>query len=179
MINIHKATISEADNIVALARNIYREYYLHLWHSGGAEWYMEEYAYSPDKIKAELLNSNNEYFIATENGREQGYMKINLNEQLAGFEALNALEIERIYVHKKVTGKELGKHLMQTAMNRARELKKDIIFLKAMDSSTDALEFYNKLGFEICGTLQLPLPAFHLMKEEYRGMVILKKSVEQ
>ena len=38
MINIHKATILEADSIVNLARNIYRESYLHLWHSGGADW---------------------------------------------------------------------------------------------------------------------------------------------
>ena len=106
-------------------------------------------------------------------------MKINLNEQLAGFETLNALEVERIYLYKKATGKQLGKQLMQTAMNRARELKKDVIFLKAMDSGTDTLEFYKKLGYGICGSLQLPLPAFHLMKEKYRGMVILKKSVEQ
>jgi diamine N-acetyltransferase len=91
---------------------------------------------------------------------------------------LNALEVERIYLYKKAIGKELGKQLMQTAMSRARELKKDIVFLKAMDSGTDALEFYKKLGYEICGRLQLPLPAFHLMKEEYRGMIILKKGVE-
>ena len=175
MITIHKATISEAGIIVDLARNIYKEYYLYLWHSGGAKWYMEDYAYSLDKIKAELMNNNNEYFIASENGSEQGYMKINLNEQLAGFETLNALEVERIYVYKKAKGKQLGKQLMHTAMNRARELKKDIIFLRAMDSGTDAIEFYKKLGFEICGRLQLPLPAFHLMKEEYRGMLILKK----
>jgi GNAT superfamily N-acetyltransferase len=179
MVNIHKATISEVDIIVDLARNIYKEYYLHLWHSGGAKWYMEDYAYSLEKIKLELMDSNNEYFIATENGSEQGYMKINLNEQLPGFETLNALEVERIYLYKKAAGKGLGKQFMQTAMNKARELKKDIIFLKAMDSSTDALEFYKKLGYEICGSLQLPLPTFHLMKEEYRGMVILKKSVEQ
>lgn len=175
--NIHKATVSEADIIVDLARNIYKEYYLYLWHAGGAQWYMENYAYSPEKIKAELMNDNHEYFIATETGIGQGYMKINLNEQLPGFETLNALEVERIYIYKKATGKELGKQLMQIAMNRARELKKDIIFLKAMDSSTGTLEFYKKLGYETCGSLQLPLPAFHLMKEEYRGMLIFKKNV--
>ncbi|MEP6951988.1 MAG: GNAT family N-acetyltransferase [Ginsengibacter sp.] len=179
MINIHKATISEAAGIADLARNIYKEYYLYLWHNGGAKWYMEEYAYPLEKIKAEILNSNNEYFIASENGINEGYMKITLNEQLTGFETLNALEIERIYLHKKATGKHLGKKLMQTAMNRARELKKDIIFLKAMDSGSDALEFYKKMGYEICDRMQLPLPTFHLMKEEYRGMVIFKKNVEK
>jgi diamine N-acetyltransferase len=178
MINIHKATISEAAGIVDLARDIYKEYYLYLWHNGGAKWYMEDYAWPLEKIKAELMNSNHEYFIASENGNKQGYMKINLQQQLTGFETLNALEIERIYLYKKATGKQFGKQLMQTAMSRAKELKKDIIFLKAMDSGSDALEFYKKLGYEICGGLQLPLPVFHLIKEEYRGMVILKKIVE-
>ena len=66
MITIYKATISEADIIVDLARTIYKEYYLYLWHRGGAKWYIEDYAYSPEKIKAELINKNNEYFIAAE-----------------------------------------------------------------------------------------------------------------
>jgi ribosomal protein S18 acetylase RimI-like enzyme len=179
MISIHKATISEAAGIVDLARNIYKEYYLHLWHSGGAKWYMEDYAYSLEKIKAELMNNNNEYFIVAEGDAKLGYMKINLNEKLTGFKTLYALEIERIYLYKKATRKQLGKQLMQIAMNRARELKKDIIFLKVMDSSSDAFEFYTKLGYETCGRLQLPLPTFHLMKEEYRGMVIFKKNVEE
>jgi len=178
MIYIHKASVSDAGIIVDMARNIYKEDYLYLWHEGGAKWYMENYAYSFEKIKAELMNSNNEYFVATENGIEQGYLRINLNEQLEGFEGLDALEVKRVYLYKKARGKQLGKQLMQTAMTRARELKKDIIFLKAMDSGTDALEFYKKLGYEMCGRLQLPLPTFHLMKEEYRGMIILKKSVE-
>jgi hypothetical protein len=65
---------------------------------------MEEYAYPLDKIKAELKNNNNEYFIASESGSEQGYLKINLNEQLGGFEGLDALEVERIYVYKKARG---------------------------------------------------------------------------
>jgi diamine N-acetyltransferase len=179
MISIHKATISDATDIVDLARNIYKEHYLHLWHSGGARWYMEAYAYSLEKMTADLMNDNNEYYIAHDNGSKQGYMKINLNEQLTGFETLNALEIERIYLYKKATRKQIGKQLMQTAMDRARELKKDIIFVKVMDSSTDALKFYKKLGYEICGRLQLPMPEFHLMKEEYRGMIILKKNVEK
>ena len=122
------------------------------------------------------MGSNNEYFIATENGSEQGYMKINLNEQLPGF--WNA-ECIRSRTHlaciKGAAGKGLGKQFMQTAMNKARELKKDIIFLKAMDSSTDALEFYKKLGYEICGSPQLPLPTFHLFERRIHGHGTLKK----
>ena len=63
---------------------------------------------------------------------------------------------------------------MKMALEKAKALKKDFIFLKAMDSSRDAIGFYQKLGYTICGTLKLPIPAFSLMKEEYRGMLVLK-----
>jgi len=46
-----------------------------------------------------------------------------------------------------------------------------------MDSSRNSLEFYKKLGYTICGRMQLPLPVFSLMKEEYRGMLALKMEV--
>src|ERR1043165_8814836 len=111
MITIHKASVSEAGIITDMSRNIYKEYYLYLWEREGAKQYMEEYAYPADKIKSELIDSNIEYFIAAENGIEQGYMKISLNEKLAGFEELNALEVERIYVYRKAAGRKLGSEL--------------------------------------------------------------------
>ncbi len=177
MIIINKASFTDKLLITELARNIYQEHYLHLWHAGGAQWYMEEYAYAEDKIEKELEDNNIEYFLAVEDGVYLGYMKIVLTSTLTGYETIDALEVERIYLHKKGKGKGLGKRLMQVALQKARELKKDIIFLKAMDTSTDAIEFYKKLGYTICSRIELPLPDFSLMKKEYRGMVILKRNV--
>jgi diamine N-acetyltransferase len=178
MPTIYKAALTDAPLISDLACKIYREHYLHLWQPGGAEWYMQEYAYAQNKIEQELANVNVEYFIAAEDGNSLGYMKIVLNATLTNHEALNALEVERIYLHKAATGKGLGKKLMDTAQQKAQALNKDIIFLKAMDSSAAAIAFYKKLGYEICGSLQLPLPDFLLIKEGYRGMVLLKKNLQ-
>jgi ribosomal protein S18 acetylase RimI-like enzyme len=138
---------------------------------------MATYAYAPDKIRQELADDNTEYFIAVEDGVPCGYLKIVLTAVLQGYETMNAMEVERIYLHQAAIGKGLGSRLMKLAQQRAVELKKDILFLKAMDSSTAAIEFYKRQEFEICGSLQLPMPAFTLMKKEYRGMVILKKEV--
>lgn len=179
MVTLNKAAITDAARLVELSRDIYKEHYLHLWHPGGAEWYMEDYAYDAEKIKNELADSYIEYFMAVEDGSLLGYMKLVLSARLAGYEDLSALEVERIYLYKKTMGKGIGKQMMNLAGQRAIELKKDIIFLKAMDSSTDAIRFYKKLGYTACGNLQLPMPAFSLMKEEYRGMVILKKEVDR
>lgn len=174
MVNFRSALPGDAQLLTTLAREIYKEHYLHLWHPGGADWYMNEYAYALEKIQQELLDNNVEYFLAFENNIPAGYMKLLLNSALPGYEANEALEVERIYLLKSMTGKGTGRQLMQMVMKKASALKKHIVFVKAMDSSTDAIEFYQKLGCSICGTMQLPMPVFSLMKEAYRGMVILK-----
>jgi len=178
MITYIKATVSDAALLTELSRAIYKEHYLHLWHPGGAAWYMDEYAYAGHKIKNDLIDPGIEYLFAVEKDVYLGYMKLVLNATLPGYESIDALEVERIYLYKKFTGKGLGKEFMQLAMAKAKELNRDIIFLKAMDSSQEAIEFYKGLGYEICGSMQLPMPAFSLMKEKYRAMVIMKREVD-
>jgi ribosomal protein S18 acetylase RimI-like enzyme len=177
MITLHKASLKDATMLSTLAKDIYKEHYLHLWLADGAEWYMDTHAYAVHKIEKELANENNEYIIAVDNGNYVGYLKLVLNAKLSTDEHMNAMEVERIYLHKTAMGKGLGTKLMEYALEKARELKKEIIFLKAMDTSTEAIGFYKKAGYSICGSLQLPLPEYSLMKQEYRGMVILKRTV--
>jgi GNAT superfamily N-acetyltransferase len=178
MITFPRATLRDAALLTTLAKEIYAEHYLYLWLPGGAEWYMEEYAYRMDKVIDDFSNPGTEYFIAMDDGHPIGYIKLVLNALFPGSPTAEALEVERIYIRKSATAKGVGKQLMELAIEKARMLHKKIIFLKAMDSGTDAIAFYERLGYEICGRFQLPLPEFELMKPEYRGMVLLKKVVE-
>ena len=171
---IRKINGADAEMLSELSKAIYKEYYLHLWNTGGADWYQDIYAYHPAKLKAELDDNNNQHFVVFENKEPQGYLKLRINAVLKGIENRNSLEIERIYLHKKIAGKGVGRHLMLLSENIAKEHNKQLIFLKAMDSSADAISFYEKMGYTICGSLVLP---FEQMKEEYRGMVILSKKI--
>lgn len=173
-VKIIPVATSHADELSALAKNIYKEYYLHLWYPGGADWYMNEYAYHPNTLKAELADTGNLHFIVYEGEQPVGYMKIRMDAILPGTERAGSLEIERIYLHKKAAGNGIGKKLMQLAEKTAVQNNKKIIFLKAMDSSKDAIAFYKKMGYVVSGTLTLPFPQ---MKEILRGMVILKKEL--
>lgn len=177
MISLFKASINDLIPLTQLSRKIYEEHYLHLWHPGGADWYMNVYAYAKDTIEKDLANDGIEYFILSDGPNYYGYMKIILNAVFCEDETKEAMEIERIYLHKAAIGKGLGKKMMDFAMQRALDLHKQLIFLKAMDSSSEAINFYKKMGYKICGSLQLPMPVFSLMKKEYRGMLLLKISV--
>jgi hypothetical protein len=58
-----------------------------------------------------------------------------------------------------------------------KSYQKNYIFLKAMDTAQLAMQFYTKMGFELAGAFRLSDATFHLMKEAYRGMYILKKQL--
>ncbi len=163
---------THAEELSSLAKSIYNEYYLHLWHPGGAEWYMDEYAYHPEKLHIELSDPNNLHFIVYDLELPVGYLKIKLDEELTGYEKFNGMEIERIYLLKKAAKKGIGQQLMQLAESIAIRHNKEMIFLKAMDTSIKAIAFYQKNGYSICGTHKLFFPQ---LKEMYCGMVILQK----
>jgi GNAT superfamily N-acetyltransferase len=172
---IRQIDTSYATELSALAKAIYVEHYLHLWYPGGAEWYMEEQAYPEEKLRTELADPNNlHYIVYDEQGAPQGYLKLRINATLSGQKEKNCLEIERIYLHKAATGKGVGRQLMEFSETVARQHHKNLLFLKAMDSSQDAIGFYQCMGYTVCGKLVLP---FRQMKEVYRGMVILRKAI--
>ncbi len=172
---IRQINSSYAAELSALAKAIYVEHYLHLWYPGGANWYMEEQAYPEETLREELADPNNlHYIVYDEEELAQGYLKLRIKGTLNGYEDKDCLEIERIYLHKAATGKGIGKQLMELSETVAKQHHKNRIFLKAMDSSLNAIGFYQRMGYTVCGKLVLP---FTQMKETYRGMVILQKKL--
>ena len=171
---IKKISALQADELCSLAKAIYKEHYLHLWEPEGAEWYQEVYAYEKSKLQAELSDPNNLHFVVYEDAKPLGYLKLRIDATLKDFESFNSIEIERIYLHQHAAGNGIGKQLMQLSEQIAIEHHKQMIFLKAMDTSLGAIAFYQKMGYTICGNLVLP---FEQMKPEFRGMLILNKRI--
>jgi len=60
---------------------------------------------------------------------------------------------------------------MQFAFNRAKELKRDCVWLMAMDTSEKPIAAYERAGFSQHSRTRLD---FEMMKEEYRGMIVMK-----
>lgn len=174
LLQIQQIDVSQAQLLSDLAKKIYIPHYPYLWNEGGINWYINEYAYPVEKIKKEILDSNNVHFIAYLNEEPIGYLKLNINANSKGFDPITTLELERIYILQNSIQKGIGTQLMQFVKDFSKQLNKKTILLKAMDSANKALAFYQKNGFEIVGDFQLPASVFTLMKPEYRGMYILK-----
>jgi len=88
---------SDALKLSRLAKEIYREFYLHLWKPGGADWYMHDHAYHPDQLLREIHQPETLYFLFNAADELMGYLKLITQTAYPD----NPLEIERIYLHKR------------------------------------------------------------------------------
>ncbi len=172
MIEIKPVLIEDAELLSEIAVKAYSDHYLHLWYDGG-EWYLEK-SFSAANLRKEIAGEANKFYFAVFDGEPVGFLKTRTDRTLPGCENEKAFEIERIYLTKKAQGKGIGRALMEFSFERARNLKSDSVWLKAMDTSESAIGFYKKLGFETCGRETLDFPQ---MKTELRGMLMMKKSL--
>jgi ribosomal protein S18 acetylase RimI-like enzyme len=174
-ISINQLSVDDAEELQPVALKAYNDHYLHLWYDKG-EWYIDK-SFSLTALQNELHNTNSLFYLVYYKQQPAGFLKLNVDAPLIINKNIieeNALELERIYLAKEVTGKGIGKALMMFTENIALAKHKKCIWLKVMDSSNEAIAFYKKTGFEICGTYVLP---FTQMKEEYRGMFIMQKNI--
>lgn len=173
MINlkIERINITEVEIFSEVATRAYFDHYRHLWYDKG-EWYAHK-CFNINQLTEELSNNKNSFFFANLDKKPVGFLKLRPENQLIGQKG-NGFEVERIYLTDEATGKKVGQKLMEFAIEMAIQQSKDYVWLKAMDSSQNAIRFYESLGFEICGTSRLD---FEQMKTEYLGMVAMRKDL--
>lgn len=172
-LSIIPCNAQDVQTLAAVAVQSYLEVYPYLWHDEG-EWYIEK-CFAEPVLANDLRQPDQAWFLLKENGTAVGYLKLNIHHALAGYENYDCLELERIYLVDAVKGKGYGRQAVEFSEHYARRLNKDIIWLKAMDSTANPA-FYEKLGFKLCGTYRL---SFELLKEELRGMVVMMKWLKE
>lgn len=172
---IKKANINNLQELQEIGVSSYSPHYAHLWKPGGEKWYLK-HCFGDEILQCELSDDNIEYYIASAQQKNIGILKLVLHKPIPDSEIENALYLEKIYFVEEWTGKGAGRELIKFAMERAKELKRDCIWLMAMDTSEKPIAAYEKSGFSIYSRTRLD---FELMKEEFRGMVVMKNCFEK
>jgi diamine N-acetyltransferase len=184
--HIHAVEEKDVAELSDIAHRAYTDHYTYLWQDEGA-WYTQK-MYNESQLLSEIQDSNVAYYIVSQNKIPLGFIKLKKDYPLSiGASGLsfghgegseialpNALYIDRIYFVKEATGKGIGKVCFDFIEKIALTEKKDSLWLMAMDCSVDAIRFYEKQGFEKCGSWALD---FEIMKPELRGMVIFYKQL--
>lgn len=70
----------------------------------------------------------------------------------APFESARPIELKRLYLLNTFHGSGLGKRMLVDAMNLARELEFDSIWLTVWEINKRAIRLYTDTGFEVFGT---------------------------
>lgn len=169
-VDFKRISVNDVQLLSEVAVQAYKDHYLDLWYDNG-RWYIEKY-FSIEKLMKELNEENSQFYIAYLNKSPAGFLKVNVNAPIDSFEEKKALELERIYLTKWATQKGIGTKLLDLTIQIAKANLKNVVWLKAMDSSTEDIKFYTRNGFVIKGSHLLKHP---LMKEELRGMYIMAK----
>jgi diamine N-acetyltransferase len=171
MVTIKKSTSKDVPVIISVALQSYLNNYTHLWLDRGVA-YMQ-YCFNNDKIATELAETNAAFFIIYNEKEAVGFIKLNVDKAIGSYNAATSLELERLYLLKKASGKGFGQQAMEFVTGFAKKRKKKIIWLRTMEKSA-ALEFYKKQAFTLYEEASLTYPE---IKEEFKKILTLYKEI--
>jgi diamine N-acetyltransferase len=100
------------------------------------------------KIREEMEEPGSLFFLAEKDHRAIGYARVRSSQHLPELNGVNAVEIERLYTEKNFIGKGIGRLLMNTCLEYARQHSFKTVWLGVWEQNVRAIEFYKKLGFE-------------------------------
>lgn len=99
------------------------------------------------RIRTELENPDSIWYKASKEHTIIGYLKLNCGPAQTELQDNKALEIERIYVLQQYQGLHAGKALLQKAIDIAKTLTLDYIWLGVWERNIQAIGFYKRHGF--------------------------------
>ncbi len=171
---IEKASIADASELLFFAKNTFTATYAHLNEPVFFEQYVDK-NFLIENVENELQNEQIEYWIIKENNRIVAYIKLNIN-RLHDAEVENIstqgsmTELERIYIAESQKGKGLGKIMIDKSLERANFYQNEWLWLGVWEENTNALAFYKHLGFEIFGR-----HAFYMGDDRQEDFLMRKK----
>jgi diamine N-acetyltransferase len=145
-INIKRVTLNDIGQLQKIGRQTFSE----TFSAGNSEENMKKYleeGFSVEKLTAELTDTNSEFYFAALDNSIIGYLKLNFGQSQTELKDDKALEIERIYVLKEFHGKNVGQLLYEKAMQIARQVNADYVWLGVWEENPRAINFYRKNGF--------------------------------
>ncbi len=145
-IDIKRVTLNDIDQLQKISRQTFYE----TFSAGNTEENMKKYleeGFSLEKLTVELNDKNSEFYFAELDNHVIGYLKLNFGQSQTELKDDKALEIERIYVLKELHGKHVGQLLYEKAMQIARQIDADYIWLGVWEENPRAIHFYKKNGF--------------------------------
>ena len=102
-----------------------------------------------EQLLLEINNPDIVYFFMYVDNQLAGYIKINTGTSQSEAFSDEFIELERIYLIKCFQGKGYGRELIEKALEIGRGLNANKMWLGVWKKNTEAVAFYEKIGFKI------------------------------
>lgn len=109
--------------------------------------YLEE-AYNLETLRKEWIEPRSKIFLAWENSRQVGFVRLRESDEVVSYLGKNTLEIQRLYVLSEMQGRRVGILLMDVALAYAAKENYEWIWLGVWEKNFKAQRFYQKFGFQ-------------------------------
>ncbi len=149
-IKIQRVTPDQSARLLELSRRTFFDAFAHLNNPADMEAFASK-AFTPQSFEEQLANPDSHFFFAMADGEPAGYIKLNYNKAQTEFQHPDALEVERIYVSQEYQGQQIGKQLIDFAIQTAMDAKFSHIWLGVWEHNAGAIRFYESKGFSIFG----------------------------
>ncbi len=107
-----------------------------------------EQAYNIDQLTREFYEPGAVLYHAFVQGRLVGFLRLRDNREVEHLLGPHTCELQRLYLHKDVHGKDIGNQLMRLALAEAEKRQVDWLWLGVWERNFRAQRFYTRWGFE-------------------------------
>jgi len=108
--------------------------------------------YGEAQQAAELADPRVTFFIASVGAQPAGYAMLRVGAPPLPYAAERPVELSRLYLEKRWTGRGVGAALMDGCLDEARRRGHDVLWLSVWEHNTGARRFYERYGFELIGS---------------------------
>ncbi len=155
MISIRKAIPSDLADLLHMARTAFLQAFTARNKPENVKAYLDE-AFTLAQFEKELAHPASTFFVAELEGEIIGYTKVNQVPAQTDVHDSDSLEIARLYVLEEYLGSGLGKKLLDTAIDFAKQHQKKYLWLGVWEHNARAIRFYEKNGLRIFGSHPFP-----------------------
>jgi len=147
--NTIEISLTKPSEINALQK-ISKETFIEAFSNQNSEENMKKYLeenLSINQLTNEFMNSESLFYFAKMDDKIIGYLKVNFGKTQTDFKEDDSIEIERVYVLSEFHGKNVGKKLLDKAIEISREKNAKSVWLGVWEKNYKAIRFYQKNGF--------------------------------
>ena len=145
-IEIRKISLMDIGQLQSIGKQTFFETFADTNTESDMAKYLDE-NFSIEKLTNEITTPNSEFYFALIGKQVIGYLKVNSGSAQTELKDQNTFELERIYVLKEFQGKRVGQILYNTALDMAKRVNANYIWLGVWEKNHRAINFYKKNSF--------------------------------